>query len=320
MPSRNRATKEDTRRKDRFEKEYTGRMAGHGRGKVMITKGNGAKTGPASKGFQGHSLRTSSQNDAFEGLETLSIANVLPRQLERSMNDLDLDLEFDDDETERDRRKVMIPKGNSAKIGPATKRFQGRSSQISSRNDSLEELEALSRANLHPRQLGRFTNDLDSDPDYDDDETEPPDDEIEPLDDYESENNGDEIGDFIVASSSSNKKGRGRYKGLMVDTKSQGGRVKLTIDTPNGTKRAVGSNARYFVNYCGYIVRTKVPIDKISWEQIHEEAGEQMWNLVEKISERNSRNVKKRKQKHITGNVSFTEHELTMVSILFYKL
>nr|XP_018629781.1 uncharacterized protein LOC108946910 [Nicotiana tomentosiformis] len=70
--------------------------------------------------------------------------------------------------------------------------------------------------------------------------------------------------DNCAISSSSKKRGRGKYKSKSLDIKTKyGGKIKIMI--PYDIDRAVGSRARDIVNYCGLIMRSTISFQDGNW-------------------------------------------------------
>ncbi|KAL2922790.1 Reticulocyte-binding protein 2-like protein a [Bienertia sinuspersici] len=50
---------------------------------------------------------------------------------------------------------------------------------------------------------------------------------------------------------------------------------------PDDIDRAIGDNARYFVNECGRVVRTRAPLNVKNWKEAFTVAGDAMWKEIE---------------------------------------
>ena len=76
---------------------------------------------------------------------------------------------------------------------------------------------------------------------------------------------------------------RGIYKSYVVDMKLKGKNSKLEIFIPDEIDRAIGENARHFVNECGRVVRTRAPLDVETWREAFAKEGTTMWKEIEVI-------------------------------------
>ena len=59
------------------------------------------------------------------------------------------------------------------------------------------------------------------------------------------------------------------------------GKSKLEIHIPEHIERAIGENARHFVNECGRVVRTRAPLNVETFREAFTQAGEVMWKEIE---------------------------------------
>ncbi|XP_059311968.1 uncharacterized protein LOC132063443 isoform X4 [Lycium ferocissimum] len=75
------------------------------------------------------------------------------------------------------------------------------------------------------------------------------------------------------------KKGRGKYRSLHLDMKTQRG-SKIKVHIPDDIDRAVGPGARDIVNYCGLIMRSTISLRDGDWATIFAKDGETMWLKV----------------------------------------
>ncbi|KAL2896518.1 Reticulocyte-binding protein 2-like protein a, partial [Bienertia sinuspersici] len=66
---------------------------------------------------------------------------------------------------------------------------------------------------------------------------------------------------------------RGKYKSYIVDMKLKGRQSKLKVYIPDDIDRAIGDNARHFVNECGRVVRTRAPLNVKNWKEAFTIAG-----------------------------------------------
>ncbi|KAL2944258.1 Reticulocyte-binding protein 2-like protein a [Bienertia sinuspersici] len=60
---------------------------------------------------------------------------------------------------------------------------------------------------------------------------------------------------------------RGKYKSYIVDMKFKGRQSKLKVYIPDDVDRAIGDNARHFVNECVRVVRTRAPLNVKNWKE-----------------------------------------------------
>ncbi|XP_009792327.1 uncharacterized protein LOC107805844 isoform X1 [Nicotiana tabacum] len=83
-----------------------------------------------------------------------------------------------------------------------------------------------------------------------------------------------------AVSFSNTKKGRGKYRSIHVDMKTQCG-SKITVYIPDDIDRAVGPGARDIVNYCGLIMRSTISFRDGEWAKIFAKHGQTMWLKVQ---------------------------------------
>ena len=89
---------------------------------------------------------------------------------------------------------------------------------------------------------------------------------------------------MVIATSKVKQRGeRGKYKSYVVDMKIKGKKSKLQVYIPDDIDRAIGENARHFVNECGRVVRTRAPLNVKSWKEAFGLAGDVMWKEIEVI-------------------------------------
>ena len=89
---------------------------------------------------------------------------------------------------------------------------------------------------------------------------------------------------MTIATSKAKEKGeRGKYKSHVVDMKLKGNKCKLEIFIPDAIDRAIGENARHFVNECGRVVRTRAPLNVETWREAFAQEGAAMWKEIEVI-------------------------------------
>ncbi|KAL2903481.1 Reticulocyte-binding protein 2-like protein a [Bienertia sinuspersici] len=74
---------------------------------------------------------------------------------------------------------------------------------------------------------------------------------------------------------------RGKYKSYIVDMKLKGRQSKLKVYIPDDIDRAIGDNARHFVNECGRVVRTRAPLNVKNWKEAFTISGDAMWKEIE---------------------------------------
>ena len=74
---------------------------------------------------------------------------------------------------------------------------------------------------------------------------------------------------------------RGKYRSLVVEKKTLGGQCKLEVEIPDYVCQAIGDNARNFVNFCGYVVRTTALMDAKDWGHVASTYGPAMWLQVQ---------------------------------------
>lgn len=87
---------------------------------------------------------------------------------------------------------------------------------------------------------------------------------------------------FNIATSKVKQRGeRGKFKSYIVDMKIKGQKSKLKVYIPDDIDRAIGDNARHFVNECGRIVRTRAPLNIKNWKEAFSTAGDVMWKEIE---------------------------------------
>ncbi|KAL2906684.1 Reticulocyte-binding protein 2-like protein a [Bienertia sinuspersici] len=63
--------------------------------------------------------------------------------------------------------------------------------------------------------------------------------------------------------------------------RNQGRQSKLKVYIPNDIDRAIGDNARHFVNECGRVVRTRAPLNVKNWKEALTIYGDAMWKEIE---------------------------------------
>ncbi|KAL2924035.1 Two-pore potassium channel 3 [Bienertia sinuspersici] len=73
----------------------------------------------------------------------------------------------------------------------------------------------------------------------------------------------------------------GKYKSYIVDMKLKGRQPKLKVYIPDDIDRAIGDNARHFVNECGRVVRTRTPLNVKNWKEAFTISGDVMWKEIE---------------------------------------
>ncbi|KAL2902659.1 Transport and Golgi organization protein 1 [Bienertia sinuspersici] len=56
---------------------------------------------------------------------------------------------------------------------------------------------------------------------------------------------------------------------------------KLKVYVPDDIDRAIGDNARHFVNECGRVVRTRAPLNVKNWKEAFTIAGDAIWKEIE---------------------------------------
>ncbi|KAL2900628.1 Reticulocyte-binding protein 2-like protein a [Bienertia sinuspersici] len=61
----------------------------------------------------------------------------------------------------------------------------------------------------------------------------------------------------------------------------EGRQSKLKVYIPDDIDRAIGDNARHFVNECGRVVRTRAPLNVKNWKEAFTISGDAMWKEIE---------------------------------------
>ncbi|KAL2905308.1 ATP synthase subunit b [Bienertia sinuspersici] len=93
--------------------------------------------------------------------------------------------------------------------------------------------------------------------------------------------NGDNGHNGEATSKAKQRGERGKYKSYIADMKLKGRQSKLKVYIPDDIDRAIGDNARHFVNECGRVVRIRAPLNVKNWKEAFTVAGDAMWKEIE---------------------------------------